>query len=70
MPQVISYKSTREQVQQALVLTLELADGAQLEGEDRAVLLPVMLGLLVDKPIGMQPDGPALDLGALTRGRH
>ena len=70
MPQIIQFHSPPEHVAACIEQATVLLDAHELTADERVALYPHVFGALLDKPIGMQPDGPTLDLNALKLGRH
>jgi hypothetical protein len=69
MPNVISWKTTPEQAHDHIAQALVLLDAHELTAGEREHLLPKLVELLADKPIGMQPDAPPIALPGLNA-RH
>ena len=69
MPQIVSWKTTPEQAHTAIEQAIVLLDAHDLTADERANLLPVLVGLLADKPIGMTPDAPPIALPNFA-GKH
>ncbi len=70
MPQVISFHSEPKQVNGYIEQALVLLDAHELTTDERARLLPTVVELLAEKPIGMQPDVPLPRLAVPTGARH
>ncbi len=70
MPQIVSWQTTPEQAHDHIAQALVLLDAHELTADERAALLPVLVGLLASKPVGMQPDAPAIALPDLRAARH
>jgi hypothetical protein len=70
MPNIIHWQTTPEQAHDHIAQALVLLDEHELTADERANLLPVIVGLLALKPVGIVPDAPPIALPHLAGGRH
>ena len=70
MPQVIQFKNTSEQLENAITEARALFEKLKLPESERVALLPWAVQMLAEKPAAVLPDPPPMPLLLPDNARH